>query len=261
MAGAPDAALLRRKLEAGGVEDAGFEARQIARAAKDQEEAEAMLRRRLDGEPLQYILGVWEFYGLPFFVGPGVLIPRPDTEILVEAVLLELGDRPLAVADLCAGSGAIAVAVAKHSRAAVTAVELDETALGYLRRNVEANGAAVEIVQADILRDAFGTFDLIVSNPPYIRSDTVDTLSREVKREPRRALDGGGDGLTFYRALCDRWISRLVPGGKLMVEIGYDQERSVRALFAEAGLRVADTVYDYGGNPRVIIGTVPPAAT
>lgn len=246
---------LAKRLADGGIEDAAFEAREIAKEAATPDEAKAMVQRRLAGEPLAYIFGKWEFYGLPFYVGKGVLIPRPDTELLVETALAELGDRPLAVADLCAGSGAVAVAVAKHSQATVTAVELDGTALKYLQKNIEANGVSVEVKQANVLTETFGTFDLILSNPPYIRSDVIETLAPDVKCEPRLALDGGEDGLGFYRRLTTAWRDRLKRGGKLMVEIGYDQAEAVAALFREAGFTAVCTRTDYGGNQRVIVGT------
>ena len=215
--------------------------------------------RRLEGEPLQYILGEWEFYSLPFEVGTGVLIPQPDTECLVERALAYLKDFPSAhVADLCSGSGAVAVSIAHHApQCRVTAVEWDETAFGYLERNIRRNHAGnVKAVCADVLAapQGLGPFDLIVSNPPYIRSGVIDELEASVRREPRIALDGGEDGLTFYRSILSQWMTALTGQGVLMVEIGYDQAREVAALFAPHFARV-ECLRDYGGNDRVIVGT------
>lgn len=215
--------------------------------------------RRLEGEPLQYILGEWEFYSLPFEVGPGVLIPQPDTECLVERALTYLNDFPSAhVADLCSGSGAVAIAIAHHApQCRVTAVEWDEAAFGYLERNIRRNHADhVNAVRANVLAapQGLGPFDLIVSNPPYIRSGEIDGLEASVRREPRIALDGGEDGLTFYRCILSRWATTLTDEGALMVEIGYDQGGQVTELFAPHFAQV-ECFRDYGGNDRVIVGT------
>ncbi len=215
--------------------------------------------RRLEGEPLQYILGEWEFYSLPFEVGPGVLIPQPDTECLVERALAYLKNVPSArVADLCSGSGAVAIAIAHHApQCRVTAVEWDEVAFGYLERNIRRNHANhVKAVRADVLAapQGFGPFDLIVSNPPYIRSGVIDELEASVRREPRIALDGGEDGLAFYRCILSQWTTTLTDEGVLMVEIGYDQAEEVTALFAPHFAQV-ECLRDYGGNDRVIVGT------
>ena len=248
-------------LKAAGVEAARFEAKEIVNAAKTESEAIKFANRRISGEPLQYILGEWEFYGLPFYVGEGVLIPRADTETLVDAALEIIGNEPLYVADLCSGSGAIAIAVAKNSSAKVTAIEKSETAFSYLERNVERNGAAVECVLGDLFGEWNQNFDLILSNPPYIASAVVETLSDEVKREPKMALDGGTDGLDFYKRLTSYWKTRINAGGHLAVEIGYDQGESVFALFEQNGFENITLIKDYGGNDRVIIGTVPALAT
>ena len=160
--------------------------------------------RRLEGEPLQYILGEWEFFSLPFKVGPGVLIPRPDTECLVEQALGYIKDNPAQrIIDLCSGSGAVAVAIAYNAPLCrVTALEKEPEAFGYLERNIRRNQTDnVDAVCADLFDGpcALGLFDLIVSNPPYIRSEEIGLLEPQVRREPRAALDGGEDGLTFYQ--------------------------------------------------------------
>lgn len=222
---------------------------------------ESWVARRLEGEPLQYILGEWEFFSLPFVVGPGVLIPRPDTECLVERALTYLKKNPVArVADLCSGSGAVAVAIAHEApQCWVTAVEWDQTAFGYLEQNIRLNQAGnVRAVRADVLAGPqdLGPFDLIVSNPPYIPSAVIEELDISVRKEPHIALDGGEDGLTFYRAILSRWLSALSPDGALLVEIGFDQGHAVSELFSPYFDEV-ECLRDYGGNDRVIIGTHP----
>ncbi len=243
---------IRRRLQAAGIEAAAFEAAQLI--SLQDNEIETAVQRRISGEPLQYILGEWEFFGLPFLVGEGVLIPRPDTEILVEKALEFLKDKPSAkVLDLCAGSGCISVAVAKNSNCEVTAVELSCTAYSYLQKNIEYNNAKVTAINADILKGVKGQFDLILSNPPYIRTKELDSLSVEVQKEPRLALDGGEDGLNFYRNIAEIYKSNLAPNGKLMLEIGYDQRKSVTSILEEAGYKNIVCYKDYGGNNRVIL--------
>lgn len=203
-----------------------------------------MLRRRQSGEPLQYILGEWEFYGLPFAVGEGVLIPRQDTETLCETALdfLETRDSGFRLsADLCAGSGCVGITLAKKANAQVLSYELSEKALVFLRRNIELNGAdSVCAIRGDILSEelieAAPTLDLIVSNPPYLTARDMTALQTEVSHEPQMALFGGEDGLSFYRAIAKSWTRRLKSGGMLAVEIGMGQEESVSALFKENGI-------------------------
>lgn len=247
-------------LKSAGIEAARFEAKEILKSAKNDTEALEFANRRISGEPLQYILGEWEFYGLPFFVGEGVLIPRADTETLVDVALGIIGNKPFRVADLCSGSGAIAIAVAKNSGAMVTAIEKSETAFSYLERNARRNGVAVECVLGDVFGEWKENYDLVLSNPPYIASAVVETLSEEVKREPKMALDGGADGLDFYKRLTSYWKTRINGGGHLAVEIGYDQGESVVALFEQNGFEEIELIKDLSGNNRVIIGTVPPLA-
>ena len=226
----------------------------------DESNLEPLVARRLKGEPTQYILGQWEFFGLPFYVGDGVLIPRPDTEVLVEKGLeLIKGTQSPRVLDLCSGSGCIAVAIKKHRPdASVTAVELYDKAAEYLVRNLALNNAEVEVRRADVLKpvkaEEWGKFDLILSNPPYVDGKAMTTLSAEVKAEPHTALFGGEDGLDFYRAIAENWLELLGEKGAVAVEIGFDQGKSVPALFKEKGLNTA-VIKDYGGNDRVIIGT------
>jgi len=227
----------------------------------------ALVDRRMSGEPLQYILGEWEFYGLRFAVGPGVLIPRPETEMLVEIALEYMRDIPgglLAggdttegrptptVVDLCAGSGCVGLSVAHHcpdTRAYL--IELSEEAMPYLRQNAERYQNA-EVVQADVLNCELCIVNcaLILANPPYVCTGEFDTLSEEVRREPRMALDGGADGLVFYRSLAEKWLSRLAPGGLLACECGEGQAQSVAAMFAPHKTSIAR---DFNGIERVVV--------
>lgn len=220
----------------------------------------ALCCRRAAGEPLQYLLGRWEFFGLPFAVGPGVLIPRPETELLVEAALEKLAHLPApALADLCSGSGCIAIAAAKHlPGAAVTAVELSPGALPFLRQNIALNAAAnVAVVEGDVLDPALLSgrrFDMILSNPPYVTPAEMATLQPEVRREPELALLGGADGLRFYAALPALCYPLLKPGGWLAFEIGCTQQAAVEGFLAAAGFCNISCRRDLAGLPRVVLG-------
>lgn len=195
--------------------------------------------------PLDYVLGHSEFYGLKVAVGSGVLIPRPETELLAERAIHAAGAGGR-VLDLCCGSGCIALAVAENTTAEVTAADISETALGYARKNLA--DTAARVVQSDLFSALGGeTFDVIVCNPPYIATAVIETLSPEVQAEPREALDGGADGLDVYRRLAAEYAEHLNPGGVLLLEIGYDQGESVPALFG--GGRVYK---DYAGNDRIV---------
>jgi release factor glutamine methyltransferase len=217
--------------------------------------AEQKLGLRLKNEPLQYILGEWEFYGLPFKVGRGVLIPRQDTETLVETALPLVKAGHKRVLDLCAGSGCIGITLAKLGGAEVTLVEKSDEALQYLKQNVELNKVNVTVKQYDVLTEPFKeTVDMMVSNPPYIRSDVVEGLSEDVKKEPKMALDGGEDGLKFYRHIASEWKSVLKNGGYLIFEIGFDQETEVVGIMQKAGYQEVACIKDLGGNPRVVVG-------
>lgn len=213
------------------------------------------LERRRGREPLQYILGLQYFCGAELAVSDAVLIPRPETETLCELALkrLEGVQRP-AVADICTGSGAIAVAV-KVARpdAKVYAAELSKEALSVARENAKRNGADVSFVQGDLMEPLRGkTFDLILSNPPYIRTGDLDTLQPEVLKEPRVALDGGEDGLRFYRRLAQDAQRYMKRGGGILVELGDGQARAVTALFDAAGFLGVRVHNDLFGKPRVL---------
>lgn len=267
---------IARRLALGGVPDAEFDADELIcfslglsrtklalrfdRAVTGDElnRIDLLADRRLSGEPLQYIVGEWEFYGLPFYVGEGVLIPRADTEVLVDCALDFLKKRPSAkVIDLCSGSGCIAVAIKKNAPAAdVTAVELYDPAFGYLEKNAKRNSADIHAVRFDVLSepDGFGAVDLIVTNPPYIEKGVIPTLSKEVNAEPITALDGGDDGLDFYRAIAKNWLPLINNGGCIMAEIGEEQASAVTRLFSEYGFSCT-TEKDTNRLDRVIIGT------
>ena len=245
---------LAARLRAGGIEAADFEAAQLLAASPDKATLADRVARRLNGEPLQYLLGEWEFWGMTFAVGEGVLIPRPDTEVLVEEGLAALqGKAAPRVLDLCAGSGCVALALA-HERpdAAVTALEWDPAAYAYLEKNIAALGGNVVAVRADVLAPppaGMGSFDLITANPPYLTAGEMAALSPELRREPPQALLGGADGLAFYRAIREKWLPLLKPGGTLALEIGWKQAEAVCGIFAPYSPRVRK---DYGGNDRVV---------
>lgn len=221
---------------------------------------EEAAKQRAEGRPLQYILGEWDFLTLTLEVGEGVLIPRPDTELLCEsAAELLKGSAAPCLLDLCAGSGCVGLGIASLCPGAeVTAVELSDQALAFLKRNCAHYPAfRVTPVQADVLRDSGrfrGPYEAIVSNPPYIPAKDLPTLMREVRHEPRVALDGG-DGLKFYRAILGLWINKLTPGGFCAVEVGIGQAETVAAMMEAAGLQEIQIRRDYGGIERVVTGT------
>jgi release factor glutamine methyltransferase len=217
-----------------------------------------LIKRRLGGEPVAYLVGEHEFWGMPLAIDRNVLVPRPDTETLVE-VARKLAPSATRVLDLCTGSGAIALALAKELPAArVIATEISPEAATVARANVAKHGANVEVREGDLWAPVAGErFDLIVSNPPYVATAVIDTLSPEVRREPRIALDGGPDGLAFYDRICTAARDHLVPGGALAVEHGFDQADAVRARFEAAGFSRVTVVADLGKNPRVTSGFAP----
>ncbi len=240
-----------------GIESAGFEAEQLSRYT-DPEKRDETLKRRLSGEPLQYILGEWDFYGITLKVGDGVLIPRADTETVVETAidLLKQTQNPTAF-DLCAGSGCIGIALAKHAKANVKFFEKSEKALGYLSFNVESTKTNGEIIVCDVLdepQQGLPNADLIISNPPYIKSSVIPNLQKEVSFEPNMALDGGEDGLIFYRAIAKKWKKKLKKGGYLVFEIGFDQMEEVTEILQNEGYSEITAKKDLCGNYRVVHG-------
>ena len=218
------------------------------------------IAKRAARYPLQYLLGEWEFMGLPFFVGEGVLVPREDTEVLVNTALVSLQNvNSPRILDLCAGSGAVSIGFwSQKNDAEVTAVELSQTALGYLQKNIVRHGANVTIKQRDVLLGPWQgeneSFDAVLSNPPYIPSKDIATLQPEVQKEPPLALDGGEDGLLFYRVIGEKWLPCLKPGGFLAVEIGVHRAEAVEALFLKCGLKSIKTVRDFNNMERVVTG-------
>jgi release factor glutamine methyltransferase len=213
----------------------------------------ALVRRRLDGEPIAYIVGQREFFGLPFEVGGAVLIPRPDTELLVELTLERLPPSGR-VLDMGTGSGAIAVAVAHTRRDAdVTALDVSPEALAVARRNAAANGVRVAFLQSDwyAALEAKPPFDVIASNPPYIASGDRHLSEGDLRYEPVGALTDHADGLSALRIIVAGARARLKPGGWLLMEHGYDQSAAVRQLLTEQGYTDVQSWTDLAGIERV----------
>lgn len=211
----------------------------------------SMVMRRLAHEPLQYILGEWEFMGQRFYVNENVLIPRQDTETLVEiaeSTINKYGFRSLL--DICTGSGCIGISVAKRTGIAATLSDISVSALKTAERNALLNDVPFAIVKSDMFRDIVGRFDVITANPPYIESSICNSLQKEVQFEPRIALDGGDDGLKYYRIIRKDFMTHLMPNGILIMEIGYNQGESVPALFADLG--EVNVYKDLCGNDRVV---------
>ncbi len=219
------------------------------------------VEERKTGKPLQYIVGKWNFMGYDFYVGEGVLIPRDDTEIVVEAALDFLKDiKNPRVIDLCSGSGAIAVSIAKmFPSSAVVALEYSDLAVEYLKKNIELNGADnVRVFKGDVTKcyEDFenGIFDLVISNPPYIESEEIDTLQPELQFEPRMALDGGKDGLYFYRIISDKWSCKVKKGGMIAFEVGEEQFEPVAELVKKCGFENVTYRLDLQGYKRTVAG-------
>ena len=228
-----------------------------------EEAMDAMVRRRLKGEPVAYITGLWEFHGLPLFITPDVLILRDDTEVLAERAIAFARDaeREIRMLDLCCGSGCIGLAVASEIPSIrVVMADISEKAASVARQNAMRNRLTrcVTCLTADALQTPpmlLGRFDLIVSNPPYIRTGELESLDASVRDyEPREALDGGEDGLVFYRAVAEKWRAVLKPGGTVMFECGEDQSAAVREILADRGFTDIETVKDTRGIERVVTG-------
>ena len=211
-----------------------------------------MLWRLKEGEPLQYVLGKWDFYESEFYVGPGVLIPRPETEELVELAIrsAENMQNPV-IFDLCAGSGCIGVSLAKKIKGStVYCVEKSADAFSYLEKNAK-NVPNVHCVCADIFTPTeLPEADIIISNPPYIKSDALPSLQSEVRYEPSMALDGGADGLDFYRCINERWATFLKPHGILLLEIGNEQGSEIPSVLSN--FAHIDIIKDIYGNDRMV---------
>ncbi len=215
------------------------------------------LKKRCSGYPLQYIIGKWWFARCVFEVDENCLVPRPDTEAVVESAV-KLIAKNAKFADLCTGSGCIAIALLDlRPDLRGVAVELYPKTLEIAEKNARLNRVddRLEFARGDVLSgDVLGDekFEAIISNPPYIRSDVIDTLSTEVKHEPRAALDGGEDGLIFYRAIVEKYRNNLCDGGMFIFEIGYDQAEDLRNIAYQNGFD-CEIVKDYGGCDRVAI--------
>lgn len=221
------------------------------------ERLEQLVSARLRHEPLQYLLGEWDFYGRTFVVGQGVLIPRADTEPLAEVCLAFLkGKTSPRVLDICTGTGCLAITIAAERQdAEVWAIEKSPDAWGYFCRNNSRYGNRVHGILGDALEDLSDLperFDLILSNPPYLTAAEMRELQPEVAREPEMALDGGEDGLDFYRALTSRYHCRLNPGGMLAYEIGMGQQEQVSEILNKSGLNFICQTPDLHGIIRVV---------
>ncbi len=217
-----------------------------------------MLEKRSAHIPLQQIIGRQSFMGLDFYVDENVLIPRQDTELLVEEALQELHDG-MRILDMCTGSGCILLSLLKYSNDCEgIGADISEEALKVAERNrVQLGLENAAFIRSDLFEAVEGKFDLLVSNPPYICSDVIDTLMPEVREhEPRQALDGSADGLHFYRRILADCRAYLKPGGMLLFEIGYDQGEAVKRLMEENGFLEVEVKKDYGGLDRVVLGTL-----
>ena len=269
MNGDPIADAARSLAEAGN-ESARLDARLLWQHAHDVEAGalvakgraiplfEALVRRRLAHEPLAYILGRKEFWSLDFAVGPGVLIPRPDSETLIEALCKSFPDKaaPLSILDLGTGSGCLLIAaLSEYPSAKGVAIDSSPAALDWARRNIEANelDARARPIDSNWLDEAPPPFDVILCNPPYIATADLETLAPDVRLfEPRVALDGGPDGLDVYRALSPRIGKWLKPGARAFLEFGVGQEAAVCAVLKAANLTVLSVFADLAGVPRCV---------
>lgn len=273
---------VRQTLRSSGVEAATLEARELVcfGTGKSREEftrdsrlyaspeREAQVRRlverRLAGEPVAYLIGEWEFYGLPLDISQDVLIPRCDTEVLAEQAIAYIqGLGECRVLDLCAGSGCIGLAVASQApQARVVLGEVHDSALKICRQNIRRNGLSGRVtpVQMDALEKparSLGEFQCIVSNPPYIPTTDIEGLDPSVRDyEPHLALDGGADGLDFYRSIARDWREALAPGGRLYFEVGIGQADRVLRLMRGLGFGDLQIVKDRHKIPRVVLGTL-----
>lgn len=272
----------RKRLKAAGVEAAQLEARELVcfAAGKNREqflrdmplyasdEVEAkvaeLMNRRLEGEPVAYLIGEWEFYGLPLDISRDVLIPRADTEVLAEQAILaaRAAGEGARVLDLCAGSGCVGLAVAANApQCRAVLADVSEEALKICRQNIRRNdlNARVTCVQADARQapsSVLWDFDVIASNPPYIPTGDIDGLDSSVRDyEPHLALDGGNDGLDFYRDIAEKWRTALRLGGVLLFEVGIGQAADVEQILARCGYEDIETFQDTGGIWRVVKGT------
>ncbi|MBZ9606382.1 peptide chain release factor N(5)-glutamine methyltransferase [Clostridium estertheticum] len=227
---------------------------------KQEKEFSRLIQIRKSKMPIKYILGECEFMGMDFIVRPGVLIPRPDTEILVEEVIRHINEKAYTeVCDVCSGSGAIGIAIAEFIKSTkVTLYDIADDALTVAKLNIERFDLAirVNVENSDLLKapiEQNKKFEVVVSNPPYIREDIIPTLMDDVKEyEPYIALSGGRDGLDFYRRITEESLQVLKKGGLLAFEIGYDQREEVSDILLKSGFKKIECIKDLAGNDRVI---------
>ena len=273
---------VRRQLRESGVEASTLEARELVcfgtgksreELARDSRlyaspEREAQVRRlverRMAGEPVAYLIGEWEFYGLPLDISQDVLIPRTDTEVLAEqaiAYIQTLGE--CRVLDLCAGSGCVGLAIASQApQARVVLGEIDDSALKICRQNIRRNNLSARVmpIQMDAREKparSLGEFQCIVSNPPYIPTGDIAGLEASVRDyEPHMALDGGADGMDFYRSIAEQWKEALTPGGRIYFEVGIGQADAVLRLMRSQGFGDLQIIKDHHKIPRVVLGTL-----
>ena len=249
-----------RRLVAAGVQSPRLDARLLLEHSKgDEARFEGFIARRAAREPLAYITGRREFWSLDFEVGPGVLIPRPETETLVEQALAFFPDRaaPLKILDLGIGTGCLPVALLKEfPNARGLGIDRSDEARAYALRNVARHGLAerCEIRGGDWAEATAGPYDVILSNPPYIRTTELAGLAPEVAYEPVLALDGGPDGLSAYRGLAPVLTRLLSPNGYAFLEIGAGQSAEVGAVLAQSGIHLINLAPDLAGIPRVFVG-------
>ena len=272
---------LRTELKRAGDEEATQSARELvcSAAGKTREEfvrdgslyaspeveraARRLVQRHLAGEPVAYLIGEWEFYGLPLDISPAVLIPRPDTEVLATKLIdAARSAGPCRILDLCAGSGCIGLAAAANlPNARVLLGELDDEALKVCRQNIRRSNLTGRVTSMKLdAREkptrSLGEFQLLVSNPPYIPGADIGTLDASVREhEPRLALDGGEDGLDFYRAICEKWRDALCESGMLFFEVGIGQADQVLRIMRSNGFGDIQIVKDLNSIPRVVYGT------
>lgn len=225
---------------------------------EDKIKYENCIKELIKGKPLQYITNKQEFMGLNFYVDENVLIPQPDTEILVEkAIEIAETTQKNKILDMCTGSGCIAISLAKKiNNAQITAVDISNSALNVANKNAINNNVEnkIKFINSDMFNNIEEKFDIIVSNPPYIETETINKLEIEVQNEPHVALDGGIDGLKFYKIIANNAFEYLNENGYLLLEIGYNQQNSVTQLLQDTGkYKNIETIKDLGGNYRVVI--------
>ena len=268
----------KKELEKAGIEDYVFESKQIIKHITGYSNSQILqkyteqltefqennltviIKQRLIRYPLQYILGRWNFFGREFFVGPGVLIPRSDTETVMDVCLEFIkGKEKADVLDLCAGSGCIGITIkGECPKSQVTLVEKFDEAISYTQKNAKHNNIDVKIVKGDVLEgcECENKYDLIVSNPPYITAEDMKALQPEVQFEPKTALEGGEDGLLFYRAITEKYKNSLKENGVLVFEVGINQSESVKEILRENGFKDISSRKDLNDIERVVFGTV-----